>query len=199
MNSKIWQNSDKSSDKIIAVHNNIIYNGNPKPEEIDNVILSLKSNEQSSKLFSMPISYIKSIEMNESNNFIEIIFGKDSNQHLKISNPEIKNEIFNYFKDNLPNTVYKFKKENSFKAIAGLVVAIIFYLWTVSVASDIEKGFEFEIHGNKAGVATIVLMIAQLGTIKVSLIFGSIILVTCIAIFKKESKPANIHTISILR
>ncbi len=137
MNNKIWQNSDNSSDKIIAVYNDIIYNGNPKQEEIDNAILSLKSNEQSAVLFSIPISYVKSVEMNEKKNYIEIIFGKDSNQHLKVLNPEIKDEIFNYFKDNLPNAVYKLKKENSFKATAGLMVAFVFYLWTLSVASDI--------------------------------------------------------------
>lgn len=172
---KIWISENHSKDIVVAYADNIIYRGNPKPDLINDCVIGIKNNQIPDDLFGIPVSYIKEINLSESKDYIEIMFSKDSIDNLTIKNDVQRKEVFDFFKDNFDNFIYKLDKYSPLKAakkplIALLIVSLIF-LYTLSIANEIQLGAEYQIHGNGVSLVAIVLMLALLGVQKVVMIF----------------------------
>jgi hypothetical protein len=202
---KIWTSNEKGDDSIIAFINNIIYRGNPKPGEIETVLHSLQKEMVPEKNFTgIPISYIKEITMQEGKPVIEILFGSDSAEQFTINDDNRRNEIFDYFKANIPNTSYSTDQYSLLRAgkkplIAMAVIAGLF-IWSYTIASGMEEGNEYEVSGgNYRSVAGIVLAIASLGVKNLLLIFGSLFAIALFTFIKKTKHPVIINRIIINR
>jgi hypothetical protein len=199
---KIWINTEKGDDKIIALSNNKILKANPKENMEHQYEIDIKNDVISNDVLSIPFSYIKSIQLQDNKKYIQVFFGQESEEYLKIKDDTKRKEIFDYFKDNIPLTTYRVEKySNSKKAnkplIAGVVIFVL-YLWTVYLAAEIETGSQYEVIGNQRSIASIVLVIAQLGVIKVTLIFGSLLTIAVYSYIRKIRNKANIHVINII-
>ena len=194
---KIWISENHSKDIVVAYADNIIYRGNPKPDLINDYVIGIKSNQIPEDLFGIPVSYIKEINLSESKDYIEILFSKDSIDNLTIKDDVQRKEVFGFFKDNFDNFIYKLDKYSPLKAakkplIALLIVSLIF-LYTLSIANEIQLGAEYEIHGNGVSLAAIVLMLALLGAQKVVMIFSVPILIAIGAAILKAKNPPTVH------
>lgn len=200
---QVWISKEKADDKIIAFVNQTVYKGNPKIDEIESVVFELKMKDRiPAGLAGFPLSYIRSINLREGKNYIELLFGKDSTEELKITDEKRRREIFEYFKANIPGSVYSMHKPTAIQSgkkslIACFVVAAIF-AWTLYIALGIESGAEYDVsnqHYNS--IAGIVLAIASIGVKKVILIFGSLLAIALISFIKKARNRAVVERISL--
>ena len=201
---QIWKSDQKGDDKIIAFFNQTIYKANPKPEEVDGYISDLKmQNIPTRNAIEIPLSYIKQISMQEGKNYIEVSFGQDSSEHLRIGDDKMKTEIFNFFKQNVP-TEYSVDKYSKFRAgrsplIAMFIVGILF-IWTLSIAIGIENGSDYDVTGKQYhSLAGIILVLAYLGVKNVVIIFGSLLSIAVYAFIKKSKSPPIIQRLQIKR
>jgi len=91
---KYWINEISGNDKLVIWDGNSLYKSNPKEHKLREIEYSLKNNEIPEGIFSIYKSQIKLIEMDESKKYICVYFDVDSYEHIRISNPETKEEIF---------------------------------------------------------------------------------------------------------
>ena len=99
---KIWQSHEKGDDKVIAYFNNTIYRINPKSNEVDQIIADCLESKPPTKNFtSIPLHYLREINLEDNKNYIALLFNQDSYEHLKVQNQEKRTEIFEYFKNNI--------------------------------------------------------------------------------------------------
>jgi hypothetical protein len=200
----IWRSENKNDDKIIAYFNETIYKCNPKESEIENVIYNLKNNQAPTNNFtSVPLSYLKEIQLEEGKNYIEIFFGGDSTEQLKINDSLVKDDIFQYLKTNIPRTKFSIDKYSKLRAgkkpLIAMLVILAICLWTFYISSGIEQGDEYKVVGNQRSVASIVLMLASLGTKNVLLIFGSLFGIALTSFILKTKSPKIVRKIVVQR
>ena len=129
---KIWNSIERGDDAIIACNNDLIIKGNPKKTEINNCITELELNRiPSNNFITIPFNYLKEIRIEEGKENIEIIFGSESSEILKIKDEKTRNEIFEYFKINIPSSFFVVEKYSALRAakkplIAMFVIIFIF-------------------------------------------------------------------------
>jgi hypothetical protein len=200
----IWRSDNKGDDKIIAYINETIYKCNPKESEIENVFYNLKNNIPPTNNFtSVPLSYLKEIHLEESKNYIEILFGGDSTEQLKINDSLVKAEIFDFFRTNIPRTKFSIDKYSKLRAgkkpLIAMFVVLAICLWTFYISNGIEEGGEYKVVGSQRSVASIVLMLASLGTKNVLLIFVSLFGIALTSFILKTKNPKVVRKIVVQR
>lgn len=196
----IWKSNTNGDDKLIAFVNNTIYKGNPKRDEIENLIGQLNnSNFKSDKLIGIPLSYIKEIHLDNSTNFIEVFYGRESSEHLQINDASKRNEIFNYLKETIPNsksyTDHYSKWKTGKKPLVAFGIILSFFILTLYIATDFENDYE----GRYNFIIAAIIGLASLGTQKVVLIFGSLLGITAVNFFIKTRTQKVVDKIIILR
>jgi hypothetical protein len=201
---KIWSSDEKGDDKIIAYLNNIIYQGNPKQTDIENVISDLRKEViPPNNFIGIPLSYLKEIHLQDGSNYIEILFGKESNEQLKVSDSKKRLEIFEYFKANIPNAKYSVDKYSKLrsgkKPMIAMSVVFGLFIWTFYVSNGMANGNEYKVVGEQRSVATIILVIASMGTTNVLLIFGSLFVIALISFIYKIRNPKVVQKIIVQR
>lgn len=202
---KIWRGNEKTDDKIIAFIDSTIYKGNPRDEEIEHCISDLKNGIVPAKIFfSIPVPYIKEIRMQEEKNYLQVFFGQDSEEHLRIQDEMMRKEVFDYFKQNIANTAFTTDHYSKLKAgkkplIAMAVVAALF-LYTLVYAIGYDKGYQYEtVNGRYDSLTGIVLSIASFGVIKTVLIFSILLAIAGWSFYRKASHPPIIHRLVFIR
>lgn len=186
----IWTSTEKGDDKVIAFVNDTIYKANPPEREIDACIFDLKTQNIVSKyFFGIPLHYISTITLQEGKKYIEIKFRGDT-EYLKIKNDTLRNEVFEFFKTNIPGAQYTLEKPSKLKAakkpLIAMVVVTAMFFWALYLAIGKENGEQYEVTGDHYNsLAGIALALASLGVKKVILIFGSLILIAVFAFIKK--------------
>lgn len=197
----IWRNKTKGDDKVIAYFNTTIYKGSPTDDQVDAVIQELKSQKSASNdMIGIPQSYLKEVNLEEGKNYIEILFGKDSTEHLKITDDNKRKEIFEYLKANIPNSrnyidTYSKVRAGKKPLIAMAVIAGLF-LYSFLIAQEIEAGTQYEAAG---GIGGIVLGVALLGVKYVILIFGLLFTIAIFSFVQKTKKPKVVNKIVVSR
>jgi hypothetical protein len=195
----IWTASDKNSDKIIAVASNIIYKGNPKPDQLQHCIRSLENGAIAENLFGIPFGYVKTVTLEKSGTQIEIQFGNDSTEELRMTDETKRLEIFSHLKENIPNTIYTSEKltawDSAKKPLYALLFMAIIFGFSISTAWEIEHGSQYELRGSGRSVAAIVLLLANLGVVKLCLLFVTIFTIIGISIAKKSRNRPEIMQI----
>ena len=187
---KFWKISDSKSNTLIFIKDECIYKGNPKQEEL-NTLSSQSSNlDFLENLFSIPYSYIKRIENEKEKNQIKIFYGNDSEDELIINDKNIKNEIFEFLREENPNFNYSSELPSVLKYAKAQFFALLFttgiFLWALYLAIQIESGIQYEmVGGGSPGIMGIVLLIANFGVFK---IVGGFILLLGIIVFALTKK-----------
>lgn len=188
-NHKVWLSNLRKNDKVILVSDSAIYKGNPKGD-LNLYRLSI-TEEKLNGLFSIPYSYITSIENQEKVNYIKIYYGNDLEEELNITDNELKKEIFDYIKNQLPDFKYSKKLPNEFKYVKepafAIISIVIFFVWTMYYSVQLNNGVEYELTGGRPGLESIIFSIANLGYLKVVIIYLVLLTVAFIALLKRIS------------
>ncbi|RFS19477.1 hypothetical protein DVR12_22855 [Chitinophaga silvatica] len=193
---KVWTNSMKGEDKIIAHVDDMIYKCNPKASEIDSVVWSLNQNiPPTQNMFAIPVSYIQEIRWQEGNKYLQVFF-RGSEEHLIVLDDSRRKEMYDYFRNTIPDffntTDYYTKIEAAKKPLIALGVLAALFLPTLYMAAKMEATGGMEAFSTR-GIFTVILALAALGTIKVVLIFGSLLAITGVSIVRKMKQPPVIH------
>lgn len=103
---KLWNNSGKRDDKIIAIDDQNIYKSNPKDLDLTGTIdrIEEKWSTDARITFAIPLNIIREIRYDESKKYVQIFFGRGSEEHFKANDPNRLKEIFDYFSQHIPNT-----------------------------------------------------------------------------------------------
>lgn len=200
----IWENKVKGNDRIIAFVNNTIYRGNPKEEDINTVIFELKNGKaQISNLIGIPLAYIKEINLEKDKDDIEIFFGKNSTETLRIKDENSKNEIFDFLKLNINNSKHIIEEPSKLKTgkrpLIAMSVLFALFLLSLYFAIEIEKG-NYDVIPHKANIIlSLVLQISFLGSKYVILIFSILFMIPLINFINKTKRKRVIDKIVIIR
>ena len=199
---KIWTSTDKDDDKIIVYLNEMIYKANPPLSKVEAYVSDLKMQQApSAAFFGIPLRYISEINMQKGKKYIEILFKGDS-EHLKVKDDTIRNEIFEFFSQNISGATHSLMSQSKFQSvkkplIAMVVIAVIF-LWSLYIAKGMEDGNEYDVSGQRYhSIAGIVLAIASLGVNKVLLIFGALLTIAAISLINKYKHPIVKNALTI--
>lgn len=200
---KTWTTKKKGEDKIIGLGNDMIFKANPKKEELFKYTNDIEKNIISDAVLRIPYSYLKTIRLQEGKKYIQVFFGKDSEEHLRIKNKSRRKEIFNYFKENIPRTAYSFEKYSALKAgkkpiIAIALVSVLFIL-ILYFAIQIENGVENKLEGSGLSLIGFFYAFASIGTTKVVTIFGSLFTIALLSMINKMKNRPEVHEITIVR
>lgn len=203
---KVWTSYAKNDDSIIAFANNTIYKGNPKKEdEIIRLSLDLKSGPvQSSMLFEIPVSYLREIRLTDEKPYIEIFFGNEGEERLRVTDKAKREEIFNYLCTVIPNCNTTTEKYSRLKAgrkplIAFFVVLAIFVL-TLFFAVEGESGTIYYMEdGRYDSVTGMVVALASIGVNKVILLFSVLLGLAGLSFFLKAKNPPVVHRLVLNR
>ena len=200
----IWENKLKGNDRIVAFVNNTIYRGNPKEDQISNIIFELKNEKKHiPNITGIPISYIKEINLEKGKNYIEILFGKDSSELIKINDEKNRIEIFEFFKNNIQNSDHFVDEYSKFrigkKPLIGMFVLSVLFLLSYFFAMEIENG-NYDSIPNKANIIiALVLQVSYLGTNYVMLIFGALMMLPFLNFLNKTKHKKIVEKIKIIR
>lgn len=182
-----WFLNDKKL--LIAITEDSVYVGSIKKYIQSDIINSLEKGKVPNEIFSIPFTYIKSIENPEGKNKMTIFYGDDSSEEISIKNSKVKEAVFVSLKERLSKFRYINEKPSIIKHTKPQLFAILFvtgiFIWVFYLASQIEKGYEYEVVGAKKGISSLLLGLAQFGTIKVSIGFILLLLIAILSFVKR--------------
>ncbi|SHN13122.1 hypothetical protein [Chitinophaga sp. CF418] len=198
---RYWTNYDNKGDKLLAFANGTLYKANPKPDEIENIVRDMQMNDFTAPgLFSIPADYIKEVHLQEGNDYIQVFFGQNIEEHLQIKDDATRQEIFDFLKDHLPGASYTVDKYTKFRAakkpMIALAVITVLFLYTLSLTLVLDAGGEVMAGGRIGGLLA---GVAGLGMTKVLLIYGTLIAIAGTTMTRKMMNPPVIHLIRIVR
>lgn len=189
MKTKIWKLKNSKSNKLIIIHNKTIYKGNIDDEKLNIINIDTFDVNVLKSLFSIPYSYIRKIENQKEKKNMKIYFGDASEEEFIFNEEQLKNELFNFIRNDNPNLLYSYKVPSKFDYAKpqsfALIILSLLFLWSLYLAIQIEDGTQYKlIGGGTPGITAIVLVIANLGSLNI--IIGYLIVVTFILFSLKE-------------
>lgn len=110
---KIWINQESGADKIIVIHENIIYRFRGKGLDYDEVKYELSQGRIDKRLIGLPLSYVKSIEFRESIDKLKFNYQKESIDIFTIKDKIVRKEIFDHIRS-IKKGDYKIRKPSFF-------------------------------------------------------------------------------------
>ncbi|WKD85773.1 hypothetical protein KCTC32516_01119 [Polaribacter huanghezhanensis] len=196
---KFWKITNHKNIDVIVINDNTIYKGKIKNNELSHFSKQIDNDKIPNELFSIPFSYIKRIENQEVKNFIKIYFGDASEEEFVLKKLEVKNEVFNYLKEVVPNMNYSKRTPSIFQYAKPQIFAILFttaiFLWSLYYAILIENGVEFELIG-QAGLLLLIFSIGLLGVVKVVLLYILIIGIATYSLIRKNKTRTEIEILN---
>jgi hypothetical protein len=193
---KYWLTKKDKTHLIITTQDSL-YTGSIKKYIKSELITKLEKGEIPEVLFSIPYSYIKSIENPERKNKITINYGSDSSEELEIIENRVKEEVFDSLKVQLPKLKYIKKKPSIFNQAKPQIFAVLIvtglFLWAYYLANQLAKGYEYEITGGRHGISSLILGLAQFGTLKVVLGYVFIISIALFTLIKKLKNRVEVE------
>jgi len=201
---EILISNEKGNDKLIAFSNGTIYKANPKTDQETDVLASGLSSGSfdSTKLWDIKVSHCKEIRLQDGKPYIEVFWGRDGEEQLRITDKYKRYKLFDLMKANTPNALYRTEKWNAFRAgrkplIAFFVVLGIF-LWTLYYVIQAQKGYVYYLeNGRYDSLTGIVLAIASLGLNRVIMIFSILFAIALFAFIRKVNNPPMMNRIII--
>lgn len=198
---RIWINKATGDTRLVACFDNTIYIGYPEKESLENIASDFNMGIPPDHIFHLPLSYIHEINSQEGKNSINVLYRENSNEQINISDHKVKEEIFGYIRQNIPN-VYVVERYGRMRAIrrpfiALCIVALVF-AWTLFIAYGIESGSTYDVTEQKYhSVAGIVLLLASLGVMKVIMIFAPLMLIALYSMWNKGKNPPVMHRLLV--
>lgn len=193
---KFWASKNNKNIDIVLINKESIHKGKIKFEELNNFSKQVENNKLPEGLFVIPFTYIKRIENQEGKKDIKVYFNSDSEEELISKNSEIKNQIFDYLKEAIPNLNYSKKTPSFFKYVKPQLFAIFFttiiFLWSLYYAIQIENGVEYYLEG-RAGLLSLIYSIGLLGIVKVIILFSILIGIGVYSMIRKNNSRSEIQ------
>ena len=193
---KFWASKNNKNIDIVLINKESIHKGKIKFEELNNFSKQVENNKLPEGLFVIPFTYIKKIENQEGKKDIKVYFNSDSEEELISKNSEIKNQIFDYLKEAIPNLNYSKKTPSFFKYVKPQLFAIFFttiiFLWSLYYAIQIENGVEYYLEG-RAGLLSLIYSIGLLGIVKVIILFSILIGIGVYSMIRKNNSKSEIQ------
>lgn len=192
---KYWINDFPNNDKLIIWDGRKIYKANPGDKQLRDYEHQLSRNEIPGGLFFIDLNSVKAIEMDESKKYICIYFGTDSYEHFRITNPEVKREIFNELSEteNARVTVKELTLQEKTKAQrkAFVILTILF-----------SAGFLFACFIEFAGLPegkypVILLLLGGLGVKNIIIIYLIIIIIIGLKFYFNRKTQRIINKITL--
>ena len=187
---KIWKFKESKSNKLILIRDKTIFKGNPNENDLNRLNSETTELTFLKDLFSIPYSYIKKIENQKGKTYIKIFFGNNSEEELNIENENVKNEIFEFLKSENPKLKYTAEIPSVISYAKAQLFALlsltIIFIWSLYLAFQIESGVEYEIvGGGNPGIKGIVLVLANLGSLKIIIGYTILLGLTIFALSKR--------------
>ena len=187
---KIWKFKESKSNKLILIRDKTIFKGNPNENDLNRLNSETTELTFLKDLFSIPYSYIKKIENQKGKTYIKIFFGNNSEEELNIENENVKNEIFEFLKSENPKLKYTAEIPSVISYAKAQLFALlsltIIFIWSLYLAFQIESGVEYEIvGGGNPGITGIVLVLANLGSLKIIIGYTILLGLTILALSKR--------------
>ena len=180
---------NKNTPHLIGLSENAIISGSIKKYDKNTLRTDLDKGNFPHDVFSIPFSYIKSVEKPSSADFISVNFGKSSTEKIDIGDEKLTVEIFNLIREKLNRFEYATKKPSVYRHTKPQIFAILIlsglFLWSFHYANEISKGYEYAIQGTGVGIAGIALGIAQFGKTKIIGGYLSLVSIAFFSFFKK--------------
>ena len=130
---EVWTSNEKGNDKLVAFANNTIYKANPKTDDETEILAKgLKSGSfDSTKLWEIKTNHCKEIRLQDGKPYIEILWGKEGEEQLRITDEYKRYKVFDFIKANTPNSEFTVDKWNAFRTgkkpmIAFFIVLALF-------------------------------------------------------------------------
>lgn len=195
---KIWKPTGKKSDKLIIIHDNYIYNGSPDDRIMNRLTIETEEakNEVLKSLYRIPFHYVQKVVNQKGIHYIKFFLGKDLEEEVFVEDEDLKDEIFNYLKQSLPNYTYTSRIPNAFTyvrpKIIGIVVATLLFLWSGYFAVQMANGYEYLA---ARGITGIAIGLGTFGITKLSIGYSIIVGITIFSLVKKLGTRSEIQTL----
>lgn len=197
-----WTSDLKNDTKFVGIRDNTLFIANPKTAAIDNVVADFKyKTGNTSGFFELPLSYIKNVRLYKNYHNIELNCQGGVEEELIVTDSAKREEIFAFLKKEIPDMIYYVDSYSAIRAgkkplIAAIVVMGLF-VWSYLVAAGLEKGDMYDVDNERYhSVAGIVLVLANLGTTNLILIFGSLLAIATLAFVRKAKNPPVVWILS---
>jgi hypothetical protein len=201
---EVWTSNEKGNDKLIAFIDGVIYKANPKTdEETDEMAKAIKLGSfDARKLWEIKTRNCKEIRLQDGKPYIEIYWGKDGEEQLRITDEYKRYRIFECIKVNTPDGSFTTDKWSPFRAgrkpMIAFFVVLGLFLWTLFYAVQAESGKVYYLeNGHYNSLTGIVLIIASLGLVNVIIIFSFLLGIAAFAFIRKVKNPAAVSRIVI--
>ena len=193
---KYWINENAGADRIIAVNETALCKSMGSTKSIDADIVDIKNNIIPTTMFSIPFSYLKQIVADTNKDRIDIFFGQDSEEILKIKDQTLRNEIFTFLKNHIPGANYQFEKYSGLKAatkpLIAFAVMLGIFIWAADVATEVNSGGDNSLNASGRSLSSVILVLASLGIHWLRIIFGAILTLCAFSIFVKiKNRPSK--------
>lgn len=200
----VWTNDAKGNDRLIGVGNNRIYKANPKTtEETESLAKAMRSGSfDSTKVWDIDTSHCNEIRLEDGKPFIEIFWGKEGEEQLRVTDEYLRYKIFEHIKAAMVNATVTTEKWNAFRAgkkplIAFAILSGLF-AWTLFYAIEGEAGNVYYIENGRYNSLTgVVLGLASLGLTKVITIFSFLLGLAVFGFTRKVRRLPVMHRILI--
>lgn len=192
---EVWTNSLKGNDKLVGFGNGVIYKANPKTyEEVEALAANMRKGVfDTTKVWEISTRRCREIRMQDGKSFIEIYWGKDGEEELRITDEYLKHKIFEVIKAGASHLNYTVEKWSIFKAgrkpLIAMAVIVALFAWTLFYAIEAQSGMVYYLEdGRYDSITGIVLGIASLGLTNVIAIFSFLIGLAVFAFIRKTRK-----------
>ncbi|HEV8282810.1 MAG TPA: hypothetical protein VGQ09_00795 [Chitinophagaceae bacterium] len=201
---EILTSNEKGNDKLIAFVNGTIYKANPKTDQETDILASgLKAGSfDTTKLWEIKTRNCKEIRLQDGKPYIEIFWGRDGEEQLRITDEYKKYKLFESIKSNTPNANCRIEKWNVFRAgkkpMIAFFIVLALFLWTLYYAIQAQRGYVYYLEdGRYFSLTGIILGIASLGLVKVFFLFSVLLGIALFAFIQKARKPPVMNRIII--
>ncbi|WP_341904724.1 hypothetical protein [Fluviicola taffensis] len=193
---KQWISSNKDS---VLIFEDLLYYG--ELEKMDNGEI-LDQQEILSKLDSIPLSYLKLIEIDHNKKTSTLMYGKNSDLTVFIQweNPVFIKEFQEFMLKQFPGSwilpqEQKVSSTTKKPMIAMVVIPIVYFI-ALAIGTDHVYSSS---NSRKGGEALIALLqaLASMGVFNLTLLFGSLFLIALFALFRARKKSSHITIIQL--
>lgn len=126
-----------------------------------------------------------------------MVFNKDSEDEIEISDTSLRKEIFDYLKSHTQFQFFSKTKPSIFsrvkKPLIALFVLLGIFTYVYSIIDGMSQGYEYRVVGSRPGLASVVLALAHLGLVKNLLIFFPFVALAIYRIIKNYHDDSEIH------
>jgi hypothetical protein len=172
---KYWINRAPKEHTFIVYADKKIYRLHAKPEEIIDVRQQLDNGRVSDKFMGVPESYLRYIEFQETERALGLHYGKETEDKILVSDPQLRREIFNYLREHTSEHTYEAKRKSLLTRIKKPSIALLVLLTIGGGVAyfllEAMRGNYYTVEGNNPGVMGLFIGLAEFGIAFNALIF----------------------------